>query len=119
MDYYSNILINKNINLDKGVDLIEEALKQNPLNSNLWNNLGLAFYKKNDFKSALSMFELAKNLDPTNINIINNLGDCYNKLGRNREAIFEWKKALTIQQTNPDPNINTNELNLKIKSVKD
>ncbi len=119
LTYYSNILINKNIDLNKGIDLIEKALNQNPINSALWNNLGLAFYKKNDFKSALSMFELAKNLDPTNANIINNLGDCYNKMGRNREAIFEWKKVLKIIENHPTKDLNITELNIKIDSIKE
>ena len=117
LSYYSNILINKNINLDKGIDLIEKALNQNPINSTLWNNLGQAFYKKNDFKSALSMFELAKNIDPTNPIITNNLGDCYNKLKRTREAIFEWQKVVKILETHPIKDLNINELNLKINTV--
>ncbi len=118
LNYFSNILINKNINLDKGINLIEEALNQNPINSTLWNNLGLAFYKKNNFKTAISMFELAKNIDPTNPVIINNLGNCYNKLNRTREAIFEWQKAVKLLETNPTKDLNINELNLKINNIK-
>ncbi|CAI9114726.1 OLC1v1015513C1 [Oldenlandia corymbosa var. corymbosa] len=52
--------------LDKGIMQFEKAVKLQPGYVTAWNNLGDAYEKKKDFKSALKAFEEALLFDPNN-----------------------------------------------------
>lgn len=52
--------------LDKGITEFETAVKLQPGYVTAWNNLGDAYEKKKDFKSALKAFEEVLLFDPNN-----------------------------------------------------
>ncbi|CAN0898620.1 Tetratricopeptide repeat domain-containing protein PYG7, chloroplastic [Linum grandiflorum] len=51
---------------DKGISMLEKAVKLQPGYVTAWNNLGDAYEKKNDMKGALKAFEEALLFDPNN-----------------------------------------------------
>lgn len=56
----------RNGKLDKGITQFENAVKLQPGYVTAWNNLGDAFEKKKDLKSALKAFEEVLLFDPNN-----------------------------------------------------
>lgn len=52
--------------LEKGITQFETAVKLQPGYVTAWNNLGDAYERKNDFKSALKAFEEVLLFDPNN-----------------------------------------------------
>lgn len=52
--------------LDKGIAQFEKAVKLQPGYVTAWNNLGDAYEKKKDLKSALKAFEEVLLFDPNN-----------------------------------------------------
>lgn len=52
--------------VDKGITQFENAVKLQPGYVTAWNNLGDAYEKKKDFKSALKAFEEVMLFDPNN-----------------------------------------------------
>lgn len=52
--------------LDKGISQFETAVKLQPGYVTAWNNLGDAYEKKKDLKSALKAFEEVLLFDPNN-----------------------------------------------------
>lgn len=52
--------------LDKGITQLETAVKLQPGYVTAWNNLGDAYEKKKEFKSALKAFEEVLLFDPNN-----------------------------------------------------
>jgi TPR repeat protein len=54
----------RNINLDKGIELVEPLLQLNPQNADVLDTLGWLYYKKGDLKTASSYLEQAVDLKP-------------------------------------------------------
>lgn len=52
--------------VEKGITQFENAVKLQPGYVTAWNNLGDAYEKTNDFKSALKAFEEVMLFDPNN-----------------------------------------------------
>lgn len=52
--------------IDKGISQLETAVKIQPGYVTAWNNLGDAYEKKKEYKSALKAFEEALLFDPNN-----------------------------------------------------
>lgn len=52
--------------VDKGITQFEKAVKLQPGYVTAWNNLGDAYEKKKDYKSALKAFEEVMLFDPNN-----------------------------------------------------
>lgn len=58
-----------------------EGLKINECNANLWNLLGITFFKLEDYTNAADNFELALTLNPYFKDALYNLRDTYSELG--------------------------------------
>lgn len=107
LNYYGYFLVINNIDIDKGLLLIGQALSKDSINPYFLDSYGWALFKKGELEKSLTMLEFAKGLQPKNPVIIDHLADVYWSLGRKREAIYEWKKALTFK----DINMGTEQLN--------
>lgn len=57
MNYLSYFLINKNRNVNEGLELVEKALNQSPDNYDYLNTKGWGLYKQGKNKEALELLE--------------------------------------------------------------
>ena len=89
-------LVDRNIRLDEGIDLIQFAVSKEPQNGFFLDSLGWAFYKLNDFKKAIIYLERAIELEPQEMEITDHLGDAYFKVDRKKEAKLVWERALSL-----------------------
>ncbi len=89
-------LVDRNIRLDEGIDLIQFAVSKEPQNGFFLDSLGWAFYKLNDFKKAIIYLERAIELEPQEMEITDHLGDAYFIVGRKKEAKLVWERALSL-----------------------
>ena len=72
------------------------AVKLDPENATLLNDLGWLSYKMRRYPEAVAALERAAALDPTNPMIQTNLGLAYQKAGKLEEAVTHLQQALAI-----------------------
>ena len=90
-------LIDRNIRLEEGINLIKFAVNQEPRNGFFIDSLGWAYYQLGKFSKAINYLERAIEIEPQEIEITDHLGDAYYKIGRIEEAKLVWKRALTLK----------------------
>ena len=94
MNYLGYGWIDRGINLQEGLDLIEQALRLAPNNGAITDSLGWAHYKLGNYDRAIFYLERATELAPDVAEILDHLGDAYWQVGRFKEAGFQWERAL-------------------------
>jgi tetratricopeptide (TPR) repeat protein len=80
----------------EGMSRYLTAVRLDPENAALLNDLGWLSYKMNRYPEAVLALEKAAVLDPRNPMIATNLGLAYQKAGRGEEAIARLERALAI-----------------------
>jgi len=75
-------------------------MQLNPNISDVYRNLGLAFYEKQDFDKAITYYDKALKLSPGSIDVYNNLGALFQEKGDYREAMVWYQKALELDPDN-------------------
>jgi tetratricopeptide (TPR) repeat protein len=80
----------------EGMNRYLTAVRLDPENPALLNDLGWLSYKMNRYPEAVAALEKAATLDPKNPMIATNLGLAYQKAGRGEEAIARLERALAI-----------------------
>lgn len=85
-----------NMDIDEAIRDFEEALKMEPDEWVIYNNLGCCFERTGDLKKAITYFKLAlKHLGDKKSQLpYSNLADCYEALGDYRQAIECYNKNL-------------------------
>ena len=94
LNYLGYSWIDQGINLDKGLELIQQAVSQRPDDGYIVDSLGWAYYRLGRFDDAVRELERAIELDTVEPTINDHLGDAYWQVGRKLEAIYQWNKAL-------------------------
>ena len=94
MNYLGYSWVDRGINLEDGLDLIERALRLAPNNGAITDSLGWAHYKLGNYERAIFYLERATVLEPDVSEILDHLGDAYWQVGRFKEAGFQWERAL-------------------------
>lgn len=97
MNYLGYSWIDMNMNLDKGMDLIREAVRLRPNDGYVVDSLGWAYYRLGDYENAVKELERAVELRPGDPTINDHLGDAYWRAGRRLEARFQWERSLTME----------------------
>jgi tetratricopeptide (TPR) repeat protein len=100
LNYLGYTWIDHNRNLQKGLKMIEKAVRLKPDDGYIVDSLGWAHYRLGNFDSAVKYLEQAVVLRPEDPTLNDHLGDAYWRVGREREARFQWDQALKL---NPDP----------------
>ena len=80
----------------KAKTLETELLKMNDVDGKSYNDLGLTYLDKENYKQAEIYFRKAIALEPRLSNAYNNLGIVLDSTGRSAEAITNYKKAIEI-----------------------
>lgn len=71
-----------------------EALKLDPKNSEIHNNLGMTYFFKNELNLAMMHLKKSIELDPKNMDPVNNLASLYFTKGNYPEAKINYEKIL-------------------------
>jgi tetratricopeptide (TPR) repeat protein len=96
LNYLGYSWIDMNMNLDEGMEMIEQAVEQRPNDGYIIDSLGWAYYRLGQYEKAVEELERAAELRPSDPTINDHLGDAYWRVGRKLEANFQWNRALTL-----------------------
>nr|WP_197501521.1 tetratricopeptide repeat protein [Hyphomonas sp. Mor2] len=110
MNHLGYSWIDRGINLDEGLALIETALRYEPDNGAITDSLGWAHYKLGNYERAIFYLERAAQLEPTISEILDHLGDAYWQVGRFKEAGFQWERALKYATDEEERDLLTRKL---------
>ena len=100
LNYLGYTWIDHNRHLQKGLKMIEKAVRLKPDDGYIVDSLGWAHYRLGNFDAAVKYLEQAVVLRPEDPTLNDHLGDAYWRVGREREARFQWDQALKL---NPEP----------------
>jgi len=81
---------------DEAIVILNEGMKKEPGNAGLWNNLGLAWYVKQDYDKAVEYLNKAICLNPEYVSAHKNLGMALSKKGRAVDAADAFQTALGL-----------------------
>ncbi|KQS67775.1 hypothetical protein ASG39_05195 [Rhizobium sp. Leaf371] len=97
LNYLGYSWVDKNINLEEGLNMIRRAVDLKPDDGYIVDSLGWAYFRLGQFDEAVAELERAAELmagDPT---INDHLGDAYWRVGRKLEAVFQWNQTLELK----------------------
>ena len=98
LNYLGYTWIDMDMNLERALGMIEEAVAAQPQDGYVVDSLGWAFYKLGRIDEAVETLERAVMLRPNDAEINDHLGDAYWKAGRRLEAEFQWNVAKSVDE---------------------
>jgi len=111
LNYIGYTYADKDIYLDKALELIERAIQYKPNSGYIIDSLGWVYFRKGQYDKALEELKKAIELVPKDPTVNEHLGDVYFKRGNYKEALKIYKKALSLQGADEE------SLERKIKDV--
>jgi len=96
LNYLGYSLVEKQINLDEALDMIERAVAARPDSGYIVDSLGWVLYRLGRYDEAVVHMEQAVELMAVDPVVNDHLGDVFWAVGRFREAEFQWKRALSF-----------------------
>lgn len=100
LNYLGYSWVDMGMNLDRGLEMIRQAVELQPDNGYIVDSLGWAYYRLGRYEDAVTQLEKAVLLRPEDPTLNDHLGDAYWKAGRKLEATFQWNHARDLK---PDP----------------
>lgn len=102
LNYLGYSWVDKHMNIDEAVEMIQKAVSQRPDDGYIVDSLGWAYYRLGRFDEAVQELERAVELRSSDPVINDHLGDAYWQVGRRLEAKFQWSHALDLDPTPED-----------------
>lgn len=96
LNYLGYSYVERKINLDEALAMIERAVAARPEDGYIIDSLGWAQFRLGRYDEAVVQMEKAVELEPTEPLLNDHLGDVYWAAGRKREAQFQWRRALNL-----------------------
>jgi cytochrome c-type biogenesis protein CcmH/NrfG len=84
----------------RAASALEQDVKADPNNAELWLHLGYAYRKDNQIDLAQNAFEKASTLNPHSDNALFMLALIYEKKHQSQDALKAWQRYLAVE-TNP------------------
>ncbi|MFM7631275.1 MAG: tetratricopeptide repeat protein [Alphaproteobacteria bacterium] len=113
LNYLAYSWIDRGVNLDRAVALLEKALSLAPNNPEILDSLAWGYHKKGNNDRALEGLQKAVALSPDEPVILSHYGDVLWAMGKHRLAGFAWDSALDIvrshKKTNPQKTLDITE----------
>jgi tetratricopeptide (TPR) repeat protein len=94
LNYLGYSWVDRSVNLDRGLKMIEKAVELRPDDGYIVDSLGWAHYRLGDYAGAVQYLEKAVEVVPEDPTINDHLGDAYWQTGRQTEARYQWRRAL-------------------------
>ncbi len=82
---------------ERATTALEQALKTDPNNAELWSHLGFAYRKLGQMEQAQSAFEKASTLNPRSAEALYMLGLIYESKHQRQEALRTWNDYLSVE----------------------
>lgn len=98
LNYLGYSMVEKQINLDEALGMIEKAVSKEPDSGYIVDSLGWVLYRLGRYQEAVGHMERAVELMPVDPVVNDHLGDVYWAVGRTREAEFQWSRALSFAE---------------------
>lgn len=86
---------------DDAIKDLDEAIRLAPDLAAAYNNRGVAYQKKRDFRRALADYDQAARLEPKSSTAVMNRGNAHAMLGEYEAAIVDYEAALDLKPLNP------------------
>ena len=113
LNYLAYSWIDRGVNLDRALALLEKALALAPNNPEILDSLAWGHHKKGDHDRALEGLQKAVTLSPAEPLILSHYGDVLWAAGKYRLATFAWDSALEIvrshKKTTPQKTLDVTE----------
>ncbi len=92
------LLVHRNAVWKDDVSLWTDAKSKAPNLVRVYNNLGEAYDKQNQYPEAIKEFQTALQMDPNYVFALNNLGNIYGKMKHYNKAIPYFQKVISIKE---------------------
>lgn len=102
LNYLGYSWVDRNINLDEGLALIQKAVDLRPEDGYILDSLGWAYYRLGRFDEAVDPMERAVTMMSDDSVVNDHMGDVYWKVNRKREAEIQWRRALSLWKEGDD-----------------
>ncbi|WP_304618142.1 tetratricopeptide repeat protein [Paracoccus sp. (in: a-proteobacteria)] len=99
LNYLGYSWIDRNIELERGLDLIKRAVELSPDDGYILDSLAWAYFRLGRYEDAVAPMERAIATMASDPLVNDHLGDIYWMVGREREAQIQWKRALSLEPT--------------------
>lgn len=96
LNYLGYSMVEKQVNLDEALNMIERAVAARPNSGFIVDSLGWVLFRLGRYSEAVIHMENAVALMPVDPVVNDHLGDVYWSVGRTREAEFQWSRALSF-----------------------
>ena len=96
LNYIGYWWVDENRRIKEAFKLIKRAVNLQPTSGYFADSLGWAYFRQDNFDTAVLWLEKAIQLTPTDPVIADHLGDAYWKVGRFLEARYKWRQALDM-----------------------
>jgi tetratricopeptide (TPR) repeat protein len=121
------MFVQRDMNLEEAVALIEKAVAIDPQNGAFRDSLGWAYFRLGKLDEAIAELEKAAEFIPDDSEVREHLGEAYLKRGRSdppsrwyiEKAVLEWEKALEIKPTNASLQQRLGELRASLDQIED
>jgi tetratricopeptide (TPR) repeat protein len=117
LNYLGYSLVDKGINLQEAVSLLEKARALRPLDGFIADSVGWAYYKLGRYQEAARTLEEAVQLAPGAADVNDHLGDAYWRIGRKIDARFQWQHALALDPDNKQKEVIERKLQFGLDAV--
>lgn len=97
LNYLGYSWIDRNENLERGLDLIRKAVKLSPDDAYILDSLAWAYFRLGRYEEAVAPMEKAIGSMASDPLVNDHLGDIYWMVGRHREAEVQWQRALSLK----------------------
>lgn len=97
LNYLGYSWVDQNINLERALEMIKQAVNSNPNDGYIVDSLGWAYYRLGRIDDAVRTLEQAVQLRPNDPEINDHLGDAYWAAGRKLEAQFQWNIVTFVE----------------------
>jgi len=115
LNYLGYTMVEKQINLDEALNMIERAVAAQPDSGYIVDSLGWVLYRLGRYEEAIVQMERAAELMPTDPVVNDHLGDVLWAVGRKVEARFQWKRALSLNESEPSPDLEPERVRRKLE----
>ncbi len=100
LNNYSYSLSERNIMLDKALEMSQKAVMLEPNNAAYLDTMGWIYFQLGNYEKSLEWIQKSLELEPDNPEVVEHLGDVYAALGQKDAAIQQWQQALKLQPNN-------------------
>ena len=100
LNNYSYSLVERNIQLNKALNMAKKAIDLEPKNAAYLDTIGWIYYKMDNIEKALSFIRKSIELDNDNAVVLEHLGDVLIANNQVEEAILFYLRALDIDKDN-------------------